>query len=134
MSDLNHTIIIGRLTRDPETKQAGQTNLTAFSVAASRTYTTQGEKREETLFMDCTAWGRLADIVKQYTRKGERVAVGGRLKQDTWKNQEGKTQSRISLVVESFQMLSPKGETGGAPAQSPQAPPPQPMSEDDIPF
>lgn len=105
MSDLNKVILIGRLTRDPEFKMINQTGLVNFSIANNRIFMSNNEKREEVNFFDCEAWGRLADTLKQYASKGTKLAIEGRLKQNTWSTPEGKKASRVSIHVESFQFL-----------------------------
>jgi len=104
-TDINSVILIGRLVRDPEIKIINTTSLASFTIASNRTYSYSGERREETLFIDCTAWAKLSEIVKQYCIKGKQVCVSGRLKQNIWKNQEGQTQSKIEIVVENLQLL-----------------------------
>lgn len=163
--DLNRVMLIGRLTRDPELRQT--TNGTAyckFGIANNRRYTVQGERKEEVSFFNCTAWGRTAEVINQYCRRGKQVAVEGRLQQRSWQNQEGQKQSTIDVVVENLQMLGAPGDGqgGGAPGggggfggppgggygdPGPQPPgdfgsggsggggfDPGPMDDDDIPF
>lgn len=105
MSDLNKVILIGRLTRDPEFKMVGQTGLVNFSIANNRIFMSNNEKREDVSFFDCEAWGRMADTLKQYANKGTKLAIEGRLKQNTWNTPDGKKASRVSIHVESFQFL-----------------------------
>lgn len=109
-NDINSVTIIGRLVRDPETRMVNQTSLANFSIASNRSYSSNGEKREEQLFIDCTAWGRLGDIVKQYCSKGKQVAITGRLKQNTWQDQQGNNRSKIEIVVESMQLLGGRND------------------------
>lgn len=105
MSDLNKAFLIGRLIRDPEYKTVGETGLARFTLASSKTRIVNGEKKEETIFIDCEAWGKIADIVNKYITKGKQVAVDGELKQDTWDGQDGKRQSKIKIKIDSIQML-----------------------------
>ena len=85
MSDINKVILIGRLVRDPELKhtQSG-TAVCSFSIAVSRTWTKDGEKKEETSFINCDAWAKGAEIITEYVKKGHRIGIEGRLKQSTW--------------------------------------------------
>jgi len=141
-NDINNLTIVGRLTRDPEARIAGSTSLASFSIACGRTFTTNGEKREETVFLDCTAWGRLGEIVIQYAGKGKQVAITGRLKQDNWTTQEGQKRSKIGLVVETLQLLGGRADSAGqAPpggeiglGSAGQTGPDDHFFEDDIPF
>lgn len=112
--DLNRVMLIGRLTRDPELRQTtGGTSYAKFGIANNRRYTVQGERKEEVSFFNCVAWGRQAEVINQYCRKGKQVAVEGRLQQRSWQNQEGQKQSSIDVVVENLQMLGGPGEGGG---------------------
>ncbi|TGL32409.1 single-stranded DNA-binding protein [Leptospira koniambonensis] len=112
-NDINRVTLVGRLTRDPEFKTVNGTSLVNFSLANGRTYVTGGEKKEETHFFDCEAWGKGADIIQQYCKKGKQLVIEGRLKQDTWETMEGKKASRIRIVVENFQMIGGARENGG---------------------
>lgn len=89
-NDLNKVLLIGRMTRDPEFKSVNGSSVVNFSIANNRVYVTNGEKKEETHYFDCVAWGRLADILKQYAGKGKQVAIEGRLQQQSWETPEGK--------------------------------------------
>ena len=131
MTDLNKWTGIGRLTRDPELAQVGSgTSLCKFGIALNRKYTVQGEKREEAHFFNCTAWGKQADILAQYARKGKQIAIEGRLAYRSWDGPDGKKQSAIDIVVENFQFLGSKqSEQGESPEPSPQN-----FPDDDIPF
>jgi len=121
-TDLNHVLLIGRLTRDPELKQTGTgTSYCRFGIANNRNYTQNGERKEEVSFFNCVAWGRQAEVINQYCRKGKQVAIEGRLKQNSWDGQDGKKQSSVDVVVESLQMLgSTGGGDGGSGSYSPQ--------------
>ena len=104
-NDLNRVILIGRLTRDPELKDVNGTALVNFSVANGKTYSSNGQKKEETHFFDCTAWGKLAEIIKQYATKGKQVSIEGKLQQRIWDSPEGKKMSKVSINVENLQLL-----------------------------
>ncbi|EMO27444.1 single-stranded DNA-binding protein [Leptospira interrogans serovar Bataviae str. HAI135] len=114
--------LVGRFTRDPEFKSINGTSLVNFSLANGRTYVSNGEKREESHFFDCEVWGKPADIIQQYCKKGRQIAIEGRLKQDTWETPEGKKASRIRIVVENFQLLGSKDDSSsGSSVSSPPA-------------
>jgi single-strand DNA-binding protein len=108
MPALNKVMLIGNLTRDPQTKQLpSNTTLVEFGLAMSRRFKTQaGEEKEDVCFVDCTAFGKQADVIAQYCTKGKPIFIEGRLKYDTWddKNGGGK-RSKLSVVVENFQFL-----------------------------
>lgn len=110
-NDINRVTLVGRFTRDPEFKSINGTSLVNFSLANGRTYVSNGEKREESHFFDCEVWGKPADIIQQYCKKGKQIAIEGRLKQDTWETPVGKKASRIRIVVENFQLLGSKDDS-----------------------
>jgi len=109
-SDINKVILIGRLTKDPELRaiQSGAT-LASFSVANNRTYAQNGEKKEYTSFFNCIAWGKLGEVIVQYCKKGQRIALEGRLQQKTWEDQNGQKRYAVEIVVENFQFLTTRG-------------------------
>ena len=102
---MNKIIIIGNLRRDPEMRYTpnGQP-VTSFSVASNRNYTTAaGEKREETEWFNCQAWGKLAEACNQYLTKGKQVYVEGRLKSRTYQTQ-GETRFSNDINVTDIQL------------------------------
>ena len=117
MPSFNRVTLIGNLTRDPETKQLPSgTSVAEFGLASSRKFKTQdGEEREETCFVDCAAFGRQAEVIQQYCRKGKAIFVEGRLKYDQWDDKAtGAKRSKLSVVVENFQFLgAPEHGDGG---------------------
>lgn len=108
-NDFNKVILVGRLTKDPEIKQVGSSSLASFTIANGRSYTSGNEKKDETSFIDCEAWGKLADVFEKYTGKGKQVLIEGRLKQSTWDTPDGKKASKIRVQVENMQMFGTKG-------------------------
>lgn len=103
MKDLNSIQIIGRLTRDPELKDAGSYQVVNFSIAVN------GFKKDESYFFDCQAWGKLAtDIIMPYIKKGNRVGITGDLKQQTWNDKDGGKRSKVIIEVSTIQNLTPK--------------------------
>jgi single-strand DNA-binding protein len=111
-TDLNTVVLIGRFTRDPEYKIVNEgSSLVNFSVANNRTYVVNGVKKEETHFFDCVAWGKLAEIIKQYGSKGKQVLVEGRLVQETWDTPDGKKASKVKIRTENIQLLGSRGGT-----------------------
>lgn len=107
---MNKVQLIGRLTADPELKQLqGGGDLTSFAVATSRYYKDQsGEKRQETEFSKCVAFGKTAVTLKQYLKKGSQVYIEGRLKTRSWEDQSGQKKYATDIVVENFEFLSAK--------------------------
>lgn len=108
---MNKTIIIGRLVRDVELKTLGQSGTAVVNnaIAVSRYRQAQnGERIEETLFLDVAFFNRYAEVVSQYLRKGSKLAVEGFLKQENWVDNNGQNRSRIVLIVENMEMLDNK--------------------------
>ncbi|WP_267523663.1 single-stranded DNA-binding protein [Campylobacter sp. MG1] len=109
---MNKTILLGRLVRDNELKTLASSGSAVLnnSIAVSRYHTdNNGEKREETLFIDVVFFNRLAEVVNQYLKKGSKVLVEGYLQQQTWvDNATNQNRSKIQLVVESMEMLDNK--------------------------
>ena len=158
MANLNKVMLIGNLTADPELRTTPRgTSLTELRLAVNRVSSgpNDGERREETTFLDVTCWGRTGEIAAQYLAKGRPVFIEGRLQMDTWEDkQTGQKRSRIRIIAENLQLLGGRGDgpqggggyQGGGYQQQPQqqsysrpqhtqAPAPMPMEEDDdIPF
>ncbi len=119
MANLNKVMIIGNLTADPEVRTTPRGNAVAeLRLAVNRVSSgpNEGERREETTFLDVTCWGRTAEIAGQYLAKGRPVFIEGRLQQDTWEDkQTGQKRSKIRIVAENMQLLGSR--EGGAPQQ-----------------
>lgn len=116
MANFNKVILIGNLTRDPELRVTPSgTSICKFGLAVNRTYTTQdGEKRDETTFVDIDAFGKPAEIISKYMAKGRPILVEGRLKLDQWEDKNtGEKRSRMGVVCENFQFLGGRGEGDG---------------------
>jgi single-strand DNA-binding protein len=153
MASFNKVILLGNLTRDPEVRYTPKgTAVTELGMAVNRVYTAEnGEKREETTFVDVTLWGRTAEIAGEYLKKGRPVFIEGRLQLDTWDDkQSGQKRSKLKVVGEGLQLLGarPGGGGGGGgggdeessggsrpskPAPPPKAAPSGP-DDDEIPF
>lgn len=118
MASYNKVFLMGNLTRDIELKHvAGNQAVAEIGLAVNRRYRTkEGEDREETTFVDCEAWGRTAEVMKQYLSKGRAVFIEGRLKLDQWTDKDGGKRSKMRVVVENFQFIGghPGGEGGAA--------------------
>ncbi|MCZ7593030.1 MAG: single-stranded DNA-binding protein [Kiritimatiellae bacterium] len=114
MASLNKVMLIGRLTRDPEKRSipSGMA-VTEMRMAISRRFkAANGEDREETCFVDVSAWGRTAENCAEYLRKGSQLFVEGRLKLDEWEK-DGQKRSKLSVVAERVQFLDTRSGTGG---------------------
>ena len=114
---LNKVMVIGRLGKDPEMRYIPNgTAVTSFSVAADRTYTSNGEKKTETEWFNCTAWAKLAEITNQYCKKGQLVYVEGRLKTEKYEK-DGQTHYSVKVVADQVNMLTGGNGNGGAPEE-----------------
>lgn len=113
MSDINKIMLIGRLTQAPELQQTGGgSTVCNLSVANTRTYNVQTEKKEYTSFFNCQAWGKLAETIAKYCVKGQQIAVDGRLQQRTWTDKQGNKRSSVDIVIDGFQFLAkPNGQS-----------------------
>jgi single-strand DNA-binding protein len=103
---------VGNLTRDIELRYATSGSAIAKSaIATSRKFTVNGEKREETCFVDITFFGRSGEVANQYLRKGSKILVEGRLNFEQWTDQtNGQKRSKHSVIVESMQMLGSRDD------------------------
>lgn len=165
MASLNKVFLMGNLTRDPELRYTPNgKGLCEFGLAVNRRFITKdGEQRDETCFVDVTMWGRRAEVISEYFKKGSPIFIEGRLQLDTWETSEGR-RSKLKVIAEDFQFIGgregegpprDKGESGGrrtqrarpaqeggkpAPSQQKDAAPAEPpaeerdVSDDEIPF
>ena len=123
MANLNKVMLIGNLTRDPELRHTPKgTAVSEISMAINRVWNNdQGQKQEETTFVEVTLWGRQAELAQQYLTKGRPVYIEGRLNLDTWDDKEtGKKRSKLRVIGENMQFLS-SGTGGGSSERSSQA-------------
>lgn len=158
MASYNKVILVGNLTRDPELRYTPKgMAITKIGLAVNRRWTSEsGEQREETTFVDIDAFGKQAETIAQYMKKGSPMLVEGRLRLDQWDDkQTGQKRSKLGVVLDGFQFLGSGGtRTEGAPpaeaarrspapAPAPPAAEPAPASppepdgpphEDDVPF
>jgi len=137
--NINNVVIIGRLTADPEVRhtQSG-TTLSKFTVAVTRQF-----KRDETDFINCTAWGKTAELSGEYLRKGNRVGVQGSIRVSTYETEDKQKRKNVEIHVGSLEFLESKwGSSTGGGSQSnnstpiAQAPKKEVVveDEDDFPF
>ena len=147
MANYNKVMLMGNLTRDVELKYTpSNTAVANIGLALNRRYTKDGETKEETTFVECEAWGRTAEVMNQYLKKGRPVFVEGRLKLDTWQDQQGQNRSKMKVVIENFQFIDSRGgsaegnqgsDQGGGTVQTAPAAAEvthEPISESEIPF
>jgi single-strand DNA-binding protein len=122
MADLNKVFLMGRLTFDPELRYTPSGSaVTDLRMATSRTWTGKdGDRKEETLFIDVTVWDRQAENCCQYLRKGSAVHIEGSLKMDTWDDKTtGEKRSKIRVQAERVQFLDRRTDAGGMDSEGP---------------
>ncbi|MGA9530323.1 MAG: single-stranded DNA-binding protein [Candidatus Babeliales bacterium] len=109
MASYNRVIIMGNLTRDPDSKQlpSGQ-SVCRLSIASNREFKNRqtGSSTQEVCYVDVDVWGAQAESCKQYLQKGRAVLVDGRLKYDTWEDADGKKRDKHSIVANSVVFLA----------------------------
>lgn len=121
--------IIGRLTRDPEQRQAGQYNVTNFTVASDSTRKNkQGEY--DTTFVRCAVFGRQGDVIAQQFQKGRPIIVSGELSTNEWKDQQGNQRQSFEMSVQNFSFV-PRDYSQEQAQQEQQVPE---VTDDDMPF
>lgn len=114
----NKVVLVGNLTRDIEMRYAPSgTAIGACGIAVTRRFTMNGEKREETCFVDISFFGRTAEVANQYLSKGSKILVEGRLRYEQWNDQNGQPRSKHSIVVENMEMLGSNPNRGAGDTQ-----------------
>lgn len=108
MAGFNRIIMMGNLTRDPELKQVGSGSVCKLSIASNRQFKNKqtGMLSQEVCYVDVDVWGPQAETSKQHLQKGRPVLVEGRLKLDSWKDSEGQTRSKHSIVADRIVFLN----------------------------
>ncbi|MDQ7226973.1 single-stranded DNA-binding protein [Staphylococcus haemolyticus] len=138
----NLTILTGRITKDLELKQAGQTQVTNFSLAVDNPF-----KKDDTSFFDIVAFGKTAELLNNYCGKGSKILIEGNLKQDRFQDKEGNNHSVVRVIANRIEFLEPKNnnqqhnqpqqQRGQAPAGNnpfANANGPIDISDEDLPF
>ncbi len=149
MASFNKVILVGNLTRDPDLRYTPKgTAIAKIGVAVNRVWTSDaGERKEEVTFVDVDVFGRTAENVGKYMRKGRPILIEGRLRLDQWDDkQTGQKKSKLGVVAETVQFLGSagggEGEEGSSRRPSTPAAPPAnetadgdaPLESDDVPF
>ena len=149
MANFNKVILAGNLTRDPELRYTPKgTAIAKITLAINRRWSNEaGEQKEEVTFVDVDAFGKQAETIGQYLKKGRPLLVEGRLKYDTWDDkQTGQKRSKLGVVLDNFQFLdsgnrgeggsapAPRPRPAAAPAEGPGEPDAPPHEGDDVPF
>ncbi len=117
MGFVNKVMLLGNTTRTPELRELPSgTKLCDFGLAINRTYkTAAGEEKQETVFVDCTAFGRTAEVIAEYCPTGRALFIEGRLHYETWDDKNGNKRNKLSVIVESFQFIGSRDAATGKP-------------------
>ena len=103
--NLNSVTLVGRLTKDPEVKELANDNAVVnFSLAINRVYFANKEKKEETTFVDCTAWGNQARVLGKFATKGKEIGVQGRLHLEIFNDKEGNEVRRLRVIADNVSL------------------------------
>lgn len=120
MPNVNKVILMGNLTREPEINYtSGGTAVCDITIATNRTYRDADEnKQEETTFSDVTFWGRKAEVIGEYVKKGHPLYIEGRLTLDTWEDKEtGQKRSKLKITGETFEFIQARSDSQPAPSR-----------------
>lgn len=135
MAGLNKALLIGRLGKDPETRytQSGLA-ISSFSIATSEKFKNKsGEMEERTEWHNCTAFGKQAETIERYLKKGSQVYVEGQIRTEKY-DKDGQTRYSTKIIVSGFQFLDSKPSSQQTAPEPANYPPTQQGSDDDIPF
>lgn len=133
MANYNRVFLLGNLTADPDSRDLPSGGIvTDLRVAVNRTYRNrEGELTEEVSFIDCTAYGRTAEVARDYLKKGRPVFLEGRMHQDRWETGGGEKRSKLKVVVERLVLLPRRsGEQQAEEAEPESIPPEEPPASD----
>lgn len=143
MGCINKAAISGNLTRDPELRQTQSgTSVLSMAVAVNERVKSGDQWEDRPSYVDVTVWGARAEALSKFLRKGLRVAVSGRLRQDRWQDkQTGENRSRLGIVADEVDVMTPRDGAQGRQepvrqqvARTPYAAPPAAPYDENIPF
>lgn len=140
MRNLNKVMAIGRLGKDPEVRSTANFEITSFSIACQNDYQDKnGNKVEQTEWIRCVAFGKTAEILGKYLKKGQKVYIEGKFTTRKWEDKNGSTQYSTEVRVENFEFLTkPEGSPQHSDRNEKPAPKQHnnelPLEDDDIPF
>ncbi len=129
---MNKIILMGRLTRDPETRYSqgeNQTAIARFSLAVDRRFKRQGDAEAD--FFNCTAFGRQAEFVEKYLRQGTKILLTGRVQNDNYTNRNGEKVYSVQIIAEEIEFAESRNAQGNAGASSFQNAMPSPVQAAD---
>ena len=133
---LNHIVIMGRLTRDPELRRTGSgVAVASFTLAVDRDFAPKDGGERETDFIDCVAWRGTAEFVEKYFSKGSLAVVSGRLQMRDWTDKDGNKRISAEVQVDSIYFGGAKRDEGGSYAGDAQEPEFEELDDDpSLPF
>ncbi len=149
MAGVNKVILIGNLGKDPELRRTTNgTSIASFPLATTERYNNKnGERQDRTEWHNIVAWGKLAELVNQYLKKGRSAYIEGRITTRSWDDKDGNKRYKTEIVANQIQFLGAPGDTGSGsfPNDTPEVvdahqsdsipePEPEPVVEDDLPF
>lgn len=125
MSSFNKVFLMGNLTRDPELKYTpNQTPIVDIGLATTRKWAgKEGQQNEETCFVDCTIFGKRAEVINKYFKKGDPIFIEGYLKFESWQAQDGSKRSKLKVMILNFEFVG--GNKQGGQQNQPQGEQPQ---------
>ena len=109
---MNKCMLIGRLTRDPEIKTSGETSIARFTLAVERRFKREGDQQTAD-FISCVAFGKTAEFVEKYARKGTKFALEGRIQTGSYTNKEGQKVYTTDVIVEQLEFAESKSSSEG---------------------
>lgn len=132
MANYNRVFLLGNLTADPESRDLPTGGIvTDLRLAVNRKYRNRdGELAEEVSFIDCTAYGRTAEVARDYLRKGRPAFLEGRLQQDRWETGGGEKRSKLKVVVERLVLLPRRADATAAETAPDTTPPDEPSASE----
>jgi len=114
---MNKVFLVGRLTRDPEVRAAGTTTVARFSLAVDRRFKREGDPEAD--FFNCTAFGKQADFVERYLKRGTKMIVVGRIQNDNYTNKNGEKVYSVQIMVDELEFAESKNAQGAVGFQQP---------------
>ena len=132
MANYNRVFLLGNLTADPESRDLPTGGIvTDLRLAVNRKYRNRdGELAEEVSFIDCTVYGRTAEVARDYLKKGRPAFLEGRLQQDRWETGGGEKRSKLKVVVERLVLLPRRTDATAAEIEPEKAPPDEPSASE----
>ena len=113
MASLNKIFLLGNITRNPDLRGTpGGASICELGLAVNRRYTSNGQEKEEVVFVDVNVWGKLAEVCHRNLSKGSQIMVEGRLTMDQWQDRNsGETRKKLIVTAENIQFLSGSGRS-----------------------